>query len=115
VLGDGAWHPASGVLLEGIRPELDRIQGVVASVFELFGSYAVVLEASPSAVRLRCRQIGGSKFQTLLHAALVRQIGMQWPGGYVVTLTDTGTPTAHIRVEPSAALLAEIRGRETEA
>lgn len=95
--GDGEWHPAGGVEMENLRPALRQLEPVVASIFELFNKYAMVQDARKDCVSLSVKQFG-RKHQWLLRAALQRQIELQWPERYEVTLEDTDTRSASVRI-----------------
>ncbi len=121
------WIPKPGVSLATLRPELARLEPICAMLWEEFGIKCVVTSANKdgydsrgrpihlpwsfhykdAAVDLRIHQLG-EKLQLTLYAALCRQINLQWPGLYDILLEKRGEVGAHIHLEPSKILAAQL-------
>jgi hypothetical protein len=112
----------ASVDLDALRPELSRLAPLVDACYSAFGSLAIVsattggthmagsLHYRGMAFDLRVRHLGDHPKQRSVHACLKRTIEDNYPRLYDVLLEDAGGANAHIHIEASPALLAQLSG-----
>lgn len=120
------------VHLNELHPTLRRLEPVVDDVFGSIDKVAICTSTNSDgyddqgrklhrwdslhyhgmAFDLRIKHVGGSKMQTTVHAALVRQIELAWPGIYDVLLEHPGSLNAHVHIEVGPALAVSLLHKE---
>ena len=103
-----------------LKPEISCLFDLIDDCYEPFNASAVItattggkhmvgsLHYTGQAIDLRVKNVGSLTYQVGLHAYLKRAINIKYPGLYDVLLEFPGKPNAHIHIEPSPKLLAQL-------
>ena len=106
--------------LTALRPELSRLSQLISDCYDEFDAPAIVTATTNGthmagslhyrglAMDLRVKNLGGQDRQVGLHAYLKRAIDIKYPGLYDTLLEDAGGPNAHVHIEASPTLLAQL-------
>ncbi|MEN6537962.1 MAG: hypothetical protein ABFD60_07750 [Bryobacteraceae bacterium] len=121
------WIAKDGVNLDVLRPELARLELVIAGAYEEWNACAVVTCTDGdhkgrrsyhnppwcAALDLRIHHIGNTEQQMFFYTSLKRAVDNAWPGLYDVLLESPGKENAHIHIECSPILAMVMFGSPT--
>jgi hypothetical protein len=108
--------------IAALCPELSRLAPLVDACYSAFGALAIVTATTNGhhmsgslhyrglAFDLRIHQLGSYAKQRSLYSCLKSNIAQLFPDLYDVMAEDFGGANAHIHVEASPTLLAQIDG-----
>jgi hypothetical protein len=113
--------------LDALRPEIDVLVPLIDACYAAFGVLTICTSTTRGshmkgslhykglAMDLRVKHLGDGNRQRSLHACLKRNIDQAYPGLYDVLLEFPGEERAHVHIECSPTLVAQIAGRTLAA